>query len=71
MELDLKSVLSVVRHALRNMSNSPSTQTAGNARQQLAKDIKDLRQNMNAPTQSLQQLIEMNKKKYPDAFKKQ
>ena len=44
------------------------TQTAGNARQQLAKDIKDLRQNTNAPTQSLQQLIEMNKKKYPDAF---
>lgn len=46
------------------------TQTSGGARQQLAKDVKDLRQNTNAPNQSLQQLIDLNKKTYPDAFKK-
>lgn len=46
------------------------TKTAGNARQQLAKDIKDLRNNTNAPNSSLQKLIDLNKKTYPEAFKK-
>jgi RHS repeat-associated protein len=46
------------------------TRTAGNARQQLAKDIKDLRQYTNSPIQSLQKLIELHKKKYPEAFKR-
>jgi len=46
------------------------TATAGNARQQLAKDIKDLRKHTNAPNSSLQNLIDLNKKTYPNAFKK-
>lgn len=46
------------------------TNTAGNARQQLAKDIKDLRKNTNAPNSSLQKVIELNKKMYPAALKK-
>jgi hypothetical protein len=40
-------------------------------RSQLAKDITDLRKNTNAPNSSLQQLIELNKKMYPQSFKKQ
>jgi len=35
--------------------------TAGNARQQLAKDVKDLRKYTNAPNQSLQKVIELKK----------
>lgn len=44
--------------------------TAGNARQQLAKDIRDLRKNTNAPNSSLGNLIDLNKKMSPDAFLK-
>jgi RHS repeat-associated protein len=44
--------------------------TAGTPRQQLAKDIKDLRKNTNAPNSSMQQLIDLNKRMYPEAFKK-
>ncbi|HEY9703086.1 MAG TPA: RHS repeat-associated core domain-containing protein [Allocoleopsis sp.] len=44
------------------------TNTAGNARQQLAKDIKDLRSYSNAPNSSLQKLIELNKKMFPNSF---
>lgn len=46
------------------------TNTAGNARQQLAKDIKDLRRFSNAPNSSLQKLIDLNKKTFPESFKK-
>jgi RHS repeat-associated protein len=46
------------------------TNTAGNARQQLAKDIKDLRRFTNAPNSSLQKVIDLNKKMYPESFKK-
>jgi hypothetical protein len=42
--------------------------TAGKARLQLAKDIKDLRKNTNAPNSSLNKLIDMNKRMYPHAF---
>ena len=38
---------------------------AGNARSQLAKDIRDIRNNTSAPNSSLQKLIELNKKAYP------
>lgn len=44
--------------------------TTGNARQQLAKDIKDLRKYTNAPNQSLQKVIDLNKKMYPTEFKR-
>jgi RHS repeat-associated protein len=46
------------------------TKTAGSPRQQLAKDIRDLRANTNAPNEKLQQLIDLNKMTYPEAFKK-
>jgi len=42
----------------------------GTARDQLAKDIKDLRNHTNAPNSSLQELIELNKQTYPGAFDK-
>jgi len=42
--------------------------TAGSPRQQLAKDIRDLRNNTNAPNSSLQQLINMNKMLWPEHF---
>ena len=44
--------------------------TAGNARQQLAKDIRDLRNHTNAPISSLQKLIDLNKEMYPILKKK-
>jgi hypothetical protein len=44
------------------------TNTAGSARSQLAKDIRDLRNHTNAPNSSLQKLIELNKKMYPTSF---
>jgi RHS repeat-associated protein len=50
--------------------NMKGTQTAGNARQQLALDILNLRKYTNAPNSSLQQLIDLNKKMYPSTFKK-
>ena len=40
----------------------------GNARDLLAKDISDLRQYTNAPNSALQQLIDLNKKMYPNSF---
>jgi len=42
---------------------------SGTARNQLAKDIKDLRNNTNAPNSSLQKLIELNKNTYPELKK--
>ena len=42
----------------------------GNARDQLAKDIMDLRMHTNAPNSSLQQLIQLNKQMYPGSFRK-
>jgi RHS repeat-associated protein len=42
----------------------------GNPRTQLAKDIRDLRNNTNAPAHSLEQIIRMNKKLFPEAMKK-
>lgn len=44
--------------------------TAGSPRQQLAKDVWDLRQNTNAPNSSLQQLIDLSRQLFPNAFKK-
>ncbi len=44
------------------------TNTAGSARQQLAKDVKDLRKFTNAPNQSIQQVIDLNKKIFPLSF---
>ncbi len=46
------------------------TNTAGSARKQLAKDIFDLRKFTNAPNSGLQQLIELFKKTFPEAYKK-
>jgi hypothetical protein len=43
---------------------------SGSARDLLAKDIKDLRSNTNAPNSSLRELIELNKETYPGAFAK-
>ena len=42
----------------------------GTAREILAKDIFDLRQHTSAPNSALKELIELNKKMYPDAFMK-
>lgn len=42
----------------------------GSARDQLAKDIRDLRNYTNAPNSSLQDLIQLNKDMYPNAFRK-
>jgi len=44
------------------------TEKAGSARNQLAKDIRDLRNNTNAPNSSLQRLIQLNKQLFPDAL---
>jgi RHS repeat-associated protein len=44
--------------------------TAGSPRQQLAKDIRDLRNNTSAPNSSLQTIIDLNKMLFPDAYKK-
>jgi hypothetical protein len=43
---------------------------SGTARDLLAKDILDLRNYTNAPTSSLQELIQLNKQMYPGAFSK-
>ena len=42
----------------------------GNPRAQLAKDIRDLRNNTNAPAHSLEQIVRMNEKLFPEAMKK-
>lgn len=42
----------------------------GTARDQVAKDVRDLRNYTNAPNSSLQDLIKLNKEMYPNAFKK-
>jgi hypothetical protein len=42
----------------------------GTARDQLAKDIIDLRNNTGAPNTSLQELIQLNKDMYPESFTK-
>jgi len=44
--------------------------TAGTPRQQLAKDIRDLRKYTNAPNSSLQQLIDLNKFIWPELYNK-
>jgi len=43
---------------------------SGSARDLLARDIGNLRNNTNAPNSSLRDLIELNKQMYPGAFKK-
>ncbi|WP_157205517.1 hypothetical protein [Methylomonas koyamae] len=43
---------------------------SGTARDQLAKDIYDLRNFTDAPNSVLQDLINLNKSMYPDAFRK-
>ncbi len=43
---------------------------SGNARDLLAKDIKDMRQHTNAPNSALQNLIRLNKETSPGAFTK-
>jgi RHS repeat-associated protein len=42
--------------------------TAGTPRQQLATDIRNLRNHTNAPNSSLQKLINLNKRLWPEAF---
>jgi len=42
----------------------------GTPRGQLAKDIRDLRNNTNTPNSSLQKLIDLNKSTYPNSFTK-
>lgn len=42
----------------------------GTARDQLAKDIRDLRNHTNAPNSALQQLIKLTLEMYPESFKK-
>jgi RHS repeat-associated protein len=42
----------------------------GTARDQLAKDILDLRAYTNAPNSALRELIDLNKSMYPDSFRK-
>jgi hypothetical protein len=42
----------------------------GTARDQLAKDIRDLRNYTDAPNSSLRELIDLNKQTYPNAFQK-
>ncbi|MDY7223745.1 T7SS effector LXG polymorphic toxin [Halalkalibacterium halodurans] len=42
----------------------------GTPRELLAKDVSDLRLYTNTPNQSIKELIELNKRMYPDAFKK-
>jgi len=42
----------------------------GTPRSQLAKDILDLRNNTSAPNSSLQELIDLNKRMYPNSFTK-
>ena len=42
----------------------------GNARDLLAKDVKDLRNFTDAPNSAIKELIKLNKETFPDAFKK-
>jgi len=42
----------------------------GTPRDLLAKDINDLRRHTNAPNKALRELIDLNKKCYPGAFRK-
>ncbi|MEZ8639217.1 hypothetical protein AB6D55_04550 [Vibrio splendidus] len=42
----------------------------GNARDLLAKDVKDLRNYTNAPNSNISDLIQLNKEMFPNAFKK-
>ena len=44
--------------------------SAGTPRQQLARDIRNLRNYTNAPNSRLQQLIELNKLVFPELLKK-
>ena len=43
---------------------------SGSPRDLLAKDIRDLRNNTNAPNSSIRDLVQRNKDTYPDAFAK-
>lgn len=52
----------------QRIPTSKGATTAGSPRQQLAKDIRDLRNYTNAPNSSLQQLIQYNKLLYPEQF---
>jgi hypothetical protein len=54
----------------RNIPTFKGSKTAGSPRQQLAKDIRDLRNYTDAPNEKLQELIDLNKMMYQKAFKK-
>ncbi|MBZ5858550.1 hypothetical protein LAQ65_15610 [Flavihumibacter profundi] len=62
--------IALPRSEHKNIPTLKGTITAGNARDQLAKDIRDLRNFTNAPNSALNQLIDINKKLFPEAFKK-
>ena len=53
-----------------DIPNLKGENTAGTPRQQLAQDIRNLRNYTNAPNSSLQQLIDLNKFIWPEQFKK-
>ncbi len=62
-----------VGHTIKGANGIVSRSTIGvtNARQLLARDIFELRRvygSQGIPNSSLQQLIQMNKTKYPEAF---
>jgi hypothetical protein len=62
-----------VGHTIKGVNGVVSRSTLGitNARQLLARDIFELRRvYQNIPNSSLQELIEMNKTMYPNAFLK-
>lgn len=50
--------------------NLKGTNNAGTPRQQLARDINNLRNNTNAPVQSIQKLVDLNKQLFPFLYKK-
>jgi hypothetical protein len=54
----------------QSIPNEKGAATAGSARNQLAKNIRELRNNTSAPNSSLQQLIQLNKQLYPEALLK-
>ena len=54
----------------RRIPTLKGTANAGSARNQLAKDVRDLRNQTSAPNSSLQKLIDLNKTTYPNTFNK-
>jgi len=65
------AIIALYREEHRAIPALKGTNTAGNAGQQMAKDIRDLREHTSAPNSSLQQLIDYAKNLFPDFFKKQ